>query len=1306
MLLVSLLELALSTLPTPQCRDYFTIRIVDDQTGRGVPLVELRTTNDVAYYSDSNGIVAFYEPGLMGQTVYFNIKSDGYEFPEDFLGNRGIALNVNGGGSAEVKIKRISIAERLYRVTGEGIYRDSVLVGARVPLKQPVLNAQVMGQDGGPAIPYRGKLFWFWGDTAKPSYPLGNLGTSGATSEWPGKGGLDPNVGIDLAYFVDESGFSRPMLPSADFPGPGPKWIGGLKIISDEGGGERLVADYARIKDLGEAYERGLAIYNDKTETFERLVQFDLDDPMFSSCWGGHPVPVNVSGIEYYYQNYVPPFLCRVRADMAHLKDPTSYEGFSPLVAGTRYEKAATRLDRSPDAHLRYAWKQNTPPLTPSEEQELIAAGKMKASEGVFQLRNVDTDARVKPHAGSIQWNSFRQRWVMIVKEDEGLANHGSIWFAEADTPLGPWVYAKRVLRHDKYNFYNPVHHAFFDQNGSRLIFFEGTYSDFFAAGGPITPRYNYNQIMYRLALDDPRLALPVPVYQTRGPHSSTRYLLRDDMDAESAWGSIETVPFFAIPPRGNHDGLIPIFAAINERGMILNSHAFSEAGSSSPIFYALPASPARPQNPQGPSGKWSCMATLADGSDYASFALDLKLEGEQVRSAGAEGTESVQGTFKGEHLHLILKTTDETYTLDGELQQGKLRGTWQSQNKVSEHGDWHCERPPTVRQLESPAIVPLYEYTRLADGSCLYSTDPALSDQTLKRSPVPLCRVWRNPTSHLILDLNAKPVPVSPPKLPPSSDPALDSPEYRAVQQRLAQGWNTWDVRSVITHVLLPSGLAVRLGLQHRSTEGSDAFLSEARMGRLSAGAEQIFPGEHAWDGSYTSLRLSWGGNSMRIQSAHAGDDLVLLITPLPSEHPAPLPALAVLSVGFLWNNAGSASRVQAHIETESPSGRISIYFTGRESRYVGAPIASPYFSAEVSQPIALSTGRPRSLAEIEAILHRQRRRYQQSIASAGTSASVVDAIQTTLGWNTIYDPEYHRVISPVGRNWSVAWGGYVVFEWDTFFAAALAATGDRELAYANAIETLRGETPEGLIPNYTHAGDHKTSDRSEPPVGAITLLALYRQFHDRWLLEDTFGPLLRWNRWWAARRDIQGYLTWGSNGENPPSDLGDSSRGTRQGAIYESGLDNSPMYDAAQYDPSTGSLQFADVGLMSLYIADCDALAAIATTLGKSAEAAELEQRASRYRAKLGTLWSDQTGIFLNKDLHTGEFSRRLSPTNFYPLLAHAATPQQADRMIKEHLLNEKEFWGRMEYLGRAQRHHARPAAFGTRRSPRLAA
>ena len=229
-----------------------------------------------------------------------------------------------------------------------------------------------------------------------------------------------------------------------------------------------------------------------------------------------------------------------------------------------------------------------------------------------------------------------------------------------------------------------------------------------------------------------------------------------------------------------------------------------------------------------------------------------------------------------------------------------------------------------------------------------------------------------------------------------------------------------------------------------------------------------------------------------------------------------------------------------------------------------------------------------------------------------------------------------------------------------------------------ANALEILREETPQGFVPNYARAGGWKSEDRSEPPVGAITVLGLYRQFQDRWFLEDAYEPLMKWNRWWAAHRDIQGYLAWGSDGGNEPQNLDDGSRGTHQGAEFESGLDNSPMYDGTYYNPDSHLIEYADVGLMSMYVADCDALAEIADTLGKTEDAKELRGREDKYRAKLATMWDERAGMFLNKDLHTGESSRRLSPTNFYPMLAHAATAEQAKTMLEKHLLNPEEFWG----------------------------
>ena len=189
----------------------------------------------------------------------------------------------------------------------------------------------------------------------------------------------------------------------------------------------------------------------------------------------------------------------------------------------------------------------------------------------------------------------------------------------------------------------------------------------------------------------------------------------------------------------------------------------------------------------------------------------------------------------------------------------------------------------------------------------------------------------------------------------------------------------------------------------------------------------------------------------------------------------------------------------------------------------------------------------------------------------------------------------------------------------------------GDKDLAYANALEILREETAQGFVPNYARGGGWKSEDRSEPPVGAITVLGLYEKSHDRWFLDDAFEPLLKWNRWWAEHRDIEGYLAWGSDGGNQPVNLDDGSRGTWQGAVYESGLDNSPMYDGASYNSKSHLLEVGDVGLMSMYVADCDALAEIAGTLGKTEEAKELRERGARYKAKLATMWDEKAGMFL---------------------------------------------------------------------------
>src|SRR5947208_8626423 len=83
---------------------YFTITVIDEQTGRGVPLVELKTVSNAIWWTDSNGIAVVDEPGLIDQEAYFFVRSDGYDYPKDFFGFRGTKLKPVAGGSATIKL--------------------------------------------------------------------------------------------------------------------------------------------------------------------------------------------------------------------------------------------------------------------------------------------------------------------------------------------------------------------------------------------------------------------------------------------------------------------------------------------------------------------------------------------------------------------------------------------------------------------------------------------------------------------------------------------------------------------------------------------------------------------------------------------------------------------------------------------------------------------------------------------------------------------------------------------------------------------------------------------------------------------------------------------------------------------------------------------------------------------------------------------------------------------------------------------------------------------------------------------------
>jgi Trehalase len=385
--------------------------------------------------------------------------------------------------------------------------------------------------------------------------------------------------------------------------------------------------------------------------------------------------------------------------------------------------------------------------------------------------------------------------------------------------------------------------------------------------------------------------------------------------------------------------------------------------------------------------------------------------------------------------------------------------------------------------------------------------------------------------------------------------------------------------------------------------------------------------------------------------------------------------------SVVQLGENMRGSGRLTSSLADQPNNGAAGIEFTTGSA-------GTAHFVARVGWDRNTLLSQAHDLLQadkIDAILREKSIDYAQRRPTAtGLFAGAAHAIGNSMFWNSLYAPSDHLIFPSISRHWAHGWGGWVVGEWDCFFGALLTSLEDTAQTEAGVKGILLAQTPTGLVPNMA-SGSGTTPDRSEPPVGAYCVWKIYQRLSDRSLLEWAYPRLKTWHERWSGNRgdgqrwrdgNHDGLLEWGSDRGSDPAVGG---RGFLQAAKWESGMDDSPMWDHTTYDPHTYTMDLDDVGLNSLYALDAECLSKIAAILGKEADARQFNAEYTQMKNLVQTkLWNPAIGIYENR-YWDGRFSKRLSPTNFYPLFAGIATPEQAERMIKEHLLNPKEFWGK---------------------------
>ena len=498
----------------------------------------------------------------------------------------------------------------------------------------------------------------------------------------------------------------------------------------------------------------------------------------------------------------------------------------------------------------------------------------------------------------------------------------------------------------------------------------------------------------------------------------------------------------------------------------------------------------------------------------------------------------------------------------------------------------------------------------------------------------------------------------------------------YNTLKQQTNKGWNTWNVLNVLSYSHLPDGFTINFCLK----EYSDFHVHRQNL----VGRDQaLTPSARSYDGSCTRMNVKRGGMELDIRTVVDGEDQIILVTPvhIADSHPHsfispvhpghyPKPTL-IIEACLLWGKEGSVRKEDGRLTAECGGRQYEIFTTSPTVEAHHTYSLSPYIAVTLDRPVVVST-RPCSIEEAETLYAAAKAEIDKANTAFGAHAEAYSAMKTCLAWDTIYECEHDRICSPVSRAWCMSWGGYVLFDWDTYFAALMASLESKELAQLNAIAITDEVSPDGFVPNYGCAHKGGSFDRTQPPVGAYVCMEIYRKYPEKWFIEHVFPILLGWNRWFADHRMTEeGYLCWGS----------EPNRGQGhdwQAAAFESGLDNSPMYDGIPFDSERHIMCLADVGLMGLYVMDCRCLIEMARIIGCEDVISELEARKSKVEVALTTLWDEDFGLFLNKNLCDGTLSRRISPTNFYALNADCVTEAQKRRMMDEHFYNPDEFWG----------------------------
>lgn len=226
--------------------------------------------------------------------------------------------------------------------------------------------------------------------------------------------------------------------------------------------------------------------------------------------------------------------------------------------------------------------------------------------------------------------------------------------------------------------------------------------------------------------------------------------------------------------------------------------------------------------------------------------------------------------------------------------------------------------------------------------------------------------------------------------------------------------------------------------------------------------------------------------------------------------------------------------------------------------------------------------------------------------------------------------------------------------YDWDLYFENLyLSYYGVWEYCFTNLREFLNRQQPDG----YINRSLTRQRDRQQfkPFLAQLAVLGCKQNNHNYdWLRGNYYNRLDKYlTKWFSYDSDGNGLPTW-----NSADAAGTDNQWSRAGAL--------------------SSFEVEGVDLAAYLVRELRAMAVIARSLNLAQDAKGYNDRADLLIRQMNRyFWDEADGMYYDRNEKTGKLVRVKSATCFMPLFAGAATPECAKRTVREHLLNEKEFW-----------------------------